>query len=185
VLKKQVLERMILDNAQLQLARESGVRVDDISVNSAIARMADVNHMTMQELRAQVERDGEDFNNFREDMRSEITMVRLRDHEVESKIQVSEGEIDNLLAEQNGEAAEKVEYDVAQILLELPEIASPERVDTVHRRAEELAAQAKPAPILRSWRPAIPTLRKPCKAETSDGGRPSGCPPCFWRPSRI
>lgn len=143
VLRKQVLERMILDNAQLQLARESGVRVDDISVNSAIARMADVNHMTMQELRAQVERDGEDFNNFREDMRSEITMVRLRDHEVESKIQVSEGEIDNLLAEQNGETAEKVEYDVAQILLELPEIASPERVDTVHRRAEELVAQAK------------------------------------------
>jgi peptidyl-prolyl cis-trans isomerase SurA len=143
VLRKQVLERMILDSAQLQLARENGVRVDDISVNSAIARMAEVNHMTVQEVRAQVERDGQDFNTFREDMRNEITMVRLRDHEVESKIQVSEGEIDNLLAEQNGEVAEKVEYDIAQILLELPEIASPERVETVHRRAEELVAQAK------------------------------------------
>jgi peptidyl-prolyl cis-trans isomerase SurA len=143
VLRKQVLERMILDSAQMQLARENGVRVDDISVNSAIARMADVNHMTVPEVRAQVERDGQDFNMFREDMRSEITMVRLRDHEVESKIQVSEGEIDNLLAEQNGEVAEKVEYDIAQILLELPEIAAPERVEVVHRRAEELVAQAK------------------------------------------
>jgi peptidyl-prolyl cis-trans isomerase SurA len=142
-LRKQVLERMILDSAQLQLAKENGVRVDDVSVNSAIARMADVNHLTVQELRAQVERDGSDFNVFREDMRNEITMVRLRDHEVEAKIQVSEGEIDNLLAEQNGEVAEKIEYDVAQILLELPEIASPERVDAVHRRAEELVAQAK------------------------------------------
>jgi peptidyl-prolyl cis-trans isomerase SurA len=142
-LRKQVLERMILDSAQLQLAKENGVRVDDVSVNSAIARMADVNHLTVQELRAQVERDGSDFNMFREDMRNEITMVRLRDHEVEAKIQVSEGEIDNLLAEQNGEVAEKIEYDVAQILLELPEIASPERVDAVHRRAEELVAQAK------------------------------------------
>jgi len=143
VLRKQVLERMILDSAQLQLARENGVRVDDISVNSAIARMAEANHMTLQEMRAQVEHDGQDFNTFREDMRNEITMVRLRDHEVESKIQISEGEIDNLLAEQNGEVAEKVEYDVAQILLELPEIASPERVETVHRRAEELVTQAR------------------------------------------
>ncbi len=143
VLSKQVLERLILDSAQLQLARENGVRVDDVSVNSAIARMAEANHMTVQELRTQIERDGQDFNTFREDMRNEITMVRLRDHEVESKIQVSEGEIDNLLAEQSGEVAEKVEYDVAQILLELPEIASPERVEVVRRRAEELAAQAK------------------------------------------
>jgi peptidyl-prolyl cis-trans isomerase SurA len=142
-LKKQVLERLILDAAQLQMARENGVRVDDVSVNSAIGRMADVNHMTLQELRAQVERDGEDFIAFREDMRNEIAMVRLRDHEVEAKIQVSEGEIDSLLAEQGGEAAEKVEYDIAQILLELPEIASPERVETVHRRAEDLATQAK------------------------------------------
>jgi peptidyl-prolyl cis-trans isomerase SurA len=143
VLRKQVLERMILDSAQLQLARENGVRVDDVSVNSAIARMADVNHMTVQELRAQVERDGQDFPTFREDMRNEITMVRLRDHEVESKIQVSEGEIDNLLAEQSAEAADKVEYDIAQILLELPEIASPERVEQVHKKAEDLVAQAK------------------------------------------
>jgi len=143
VLRKQVLERMILDSAQLQLARENGVRVDDVSVNSAIARMAEVNHMTVQELRVQVEHDGADFATFREDMRNEIAMVRLRDHEVESKIQVSEGEIDNLLAEQGGEAAEKVEYNIAQILLELPEIASPERVEAAHRRAEELVAQAK------------------------------------------
>jgi peptidyl-prolyl cis-trans isomerase SurA len=143
VLRKQVLERMILDSAQLQLARENGVRVDDISVNSAIGRMAEANHLTLQEMRSQVEHDGQDFNVFREDMRNEITMVRLRDHEVESKIQVSEGEIDNLLAEQNGEVAEKVEYDIAQILLELPEIASPERVEAVHRRAEELVSQVK------------------------------------------
>jgi peptidyl-prolyl cis-trans isomerase SurA len=143
VLRKQVLERLIVDSAQLQLAKENGVRVDDVSVNSAIARMADVNHMTLAELKAQVERDGQDFNVFREEMRNEIAMVRLRDHEVESKIQVSEGEIDNLLAEQGADPTDKVEYDIAQILLELPEIASPERVETVHRRAMELAAQAK------------------------------------------
>ncbi len=143
VLKKQVLERLIVDRAQLQLAREDGVRVDDLSVNSAIARMADVNHMTPQDLRAQVERDGVDFDSFREDMRNEITMVRLRDREVESRIQVSEGEIDNLLAEQLVAKPDVMEYRIAQILLGVPEIASPERVEAVHHKAEELVNQAR------------------------------------------
>jgi peptidyl-prolyl cis-trans isomerase SurA len=143
VLKKQILDRLILDRAQLQLAKENGVRVDDVSVNSAIARMADVNHLTTQDLRTQVERDGVDFDSFREDMRNEITMVRLRDHEVESRIQVSEGEIDNLLAEQLTAKPDVMEYRISQIVLELPEIASPERVEAVHRRAEELVMQAR------------------------------------------
>ncbi len=143
VLRKQVLERLILDSAQLQVAKENGVRVDDVSVNSAIARMADVNHMTVADLRTQVERDGGEFNTFREDMRNEIAMVRVRDHEVEAKIQVSEGEIDNLLAEEAAGTSEKLEYDIAQILLELPEIASPERVEAVHKKAVDLAMQAK------------------------------------------
>src|SRR5258706_14559487 len=143
VLRKQVLERMILDSAQLQLARENGVRVDDVSVNSAIARMAEVNHMTVQELRVQVEHDGADFATFREDMRNEITTVRLRDHEVEAKIQVSEGEIDNLLAEQAVVSPDVIEYNLSQILLSVPEIASPERLEVVRRKAEELAAQAR------------------------------------------
>jgi len=142
-LRKQVLERMIVDSAQLQLAKENGVRVDDVSVNASIARMAESNHMTLADLRAQLERDGQDFDRFREDMRNEITMVRLRDHEVESKIQVSEGEIDNFLAEQKNETADKIEYDIAQILLELPEIASPERVEAARRRADQLVEQAR------------------------------------------
>jgi peptidyl-prolyl cis-trans isomerase SurA len=143
VLKKQVLDRLVLDRAQLQLARENGVRVDDASVNSAIARMADVNHMSVQNLRTQVESDGQDFDSFREDMRNEIAMVRLRDHEVEARIQVSEGEIDNLLAEQLNAKPDEVEYRVSQILLEVSEIASPERVEQARRKAVDLVEQAR------------------------------------------
>lgn len=143
VLRRQVLDRLVLDRAQLQLARENGVRVDDASVNAAIARMADVNHMSVTDLRAQVERDGTDFDSFREDMRSEIAMVRLRDHEVEARIQVSEGEIDNLLADQLVAKPDVVEYRVSQILLEVPEIASPERVEQARRKAADLVGQAK------------------------------------------
>jgi len=143
VLRRQILERLILDRAQLQLAKESGVRVDDGTVNAAIGRMAEQNGMNLQAMRTKVEADGVSFNQFREDMRDEITMMRLRDREVDSKIQISEGEIDNFLQEQASITASPVEYDVAQILIGVPEIASPEYVERARRRAEDLYAQIR------------------------------------------
>jgi peptidyl-prolyl cis-trans isomerase SurA len=143
VLRRQILERLILDRAQLQLAKESGVRVDDGTVNSAIGRMAEQNGMNLQAMRTKVEADGVSFNQFREDMRDEITMMRLRDREVDSKIQISEGEIDNFLQEQASITSSTVEYDVAQILIGVPEIASPEYVERARRRAEDLYAQIR------------------------------------------
>ena len=142
VLRKQVLERMIVDRAQLQLAREDGVRVDDVTVNAAIQRIADQNKLTLQQLREQLEREGTTFARFREDIRDEITMSRLREREVDSRIQVSEGEIDNFLEEQGAAGDAAVEYDLAQIMLRLPENAPPERIEEVRRRAEDLRAQA-------------------------------------------
>lgn len=141
VLRKQVLERMIVDRAQIQLARETGVRVDDGTVNASIARMADANGMTPQALRGKVESDGLPFNQFREDMRDEITMMRLRDREVDAKIQISEGEIDNFLQEQTTVTANTVEYNVAQILIGVSEIASPEFVERARRRTEDIFNQ--------------------------------------------
>ncbi len=141
VLRRQILERLILDRAQLQLARETGVRVDDGIVNASIGRMAEQNGMSIQAMRAKVESDGVDFNHFREDMRDEITMMRVRDREVDAKIQISEGEIENFLQEQSSITAKTVEYDVAQILIGVPEIASPEYVERARRRAEDLYDQ--------------------------------------------
>jgi peptidyl-prolyl cis-trans isomerase SurA len=143
VLRKQILERLILDRAQLQMAKETGVRVDDGTVNAAIGRMAEQNGMNIQAMRSKVEADGVSFNQFREDMRDEITMMRVRDREVDAKIQISEGEIDNFLQEQSTAAPNTVEYDVAQILIGVPEIASPEFVERAHRRAEDLYAQIR------------------------------------------
>jgi peptidyl-prolyl cis-trans isomerase SurA len=143
VLRKQVLERLILDRSQLELAKETGVRVDDGTVNAAVGRMADQNGMSIQAMRAKVESDGVPFNQFREDMRDEITMMRVRDREVDSKIQISEGEIDNYLQEQANTTESTEEFDVAQILIGVPEIASPEFVERAHRRAEDLLAQIR------------------------------------------
>ncbi|HXF47590.1 MAG TPA: peptidylprolyl isomerase [Burkholderiaceae bacterium] len=143
VLARQVLERMIVDRAQLQLARETGVRVDDATVNATIARIAEQNGMTLPQFRERLERDGISFARFREDVRDDIIMNRLRDREVDSRIQISEGEIDNFLAEKAGVAAGSVEYNVAHILLRVPENASADAIEAVRRRAEELLAQAK------------------------------------------
>jgi peptidyl-prolyl cis-trans isomerase SurA len=143
VLTRQVLERMIVDRAQLQLAKETGVRVDDATVNAAIARIAEQNGATLPAFRERLEREGISFARFREDVRDDITMARLRDREVDSRIQIAEGEIDNFLAAQAGVEAGATEYNIAQILLRVPEAVSAQRIEEIRKRAEDLLAQLK------------------------------------------
>jgi peptidyl-prolyl cis-trans isomerase SurA len=134
---------MIVDRAQLQLARESGVRVDDATVNAAMARIAEQSGMSLPQFRDRLEQEGVSFARFRTDVRDDIVITRLRDREVDSRIQITEGEIDNFLAEQAGVAAGAVEYNVAQILLRVPDNASTERIEATRRQADDLVAQLR------------------------------------------
>ena len=143
VLRRQVLERMIVDRAQLQLARESGVRVDDATVNATVARMAEQNGMSPQQFSERLSKEGISLARFRADVRDDIVITRLRDREVDSRVQISEGEIDNFLAEQAGVTAGSVEYNLAQILLRVPDNASTERIEATRRQAEDLMAQLR------------------------------------------
>src|SRR5512145_1635624 len=169
VLERQVLERMIVDRAQLQLARETGVRVDDGTVNAAIGRVAETNGLTVPALRQRLEADGLSFNQFREDIRQDIILNRLREREaddlssnqyredihqdiilnrlrlreVDSRVQISDSELDNFIAEQAGVAADAQEVNLGQILLRVPENSDSARIDESRRRAEELLAQLK------------------------------------------
>jgi len=143
VLRRQVLERMIVDRAQLQLARESGVRVDDATVNATVARMAEQNGMSPQQFSERLSKEGIALVRFRADVRDDIVITRLRDREVDSRVQISEGEIDNFLAEQAGVTAGSVEYNLAQILLRVPDNASTERIEATRRQAEDLMAQLR------------------------------------------
>jgi peptidyl-prolyl cis-trans isomerase SurA len=143
VLRRQVLERMIVDRAQLQLARETGVRVDDATVNAAVARIAEQNGVSLQQFGERLGKEGISFARFRNEVRDDIILNRLRDREVDSRIQVSEGEIENFLAEQAGVAAGSVEYNIAQILLRVPDNASTERIEATRRQADELIAQLR------------------------------------------
>jgi peptidyl-prolyl cis-trans isomerase SurA len=141
-LGKQVLERMITDRALIQHAREKGIRAEDAVVDQALLRIAAENKVAIGGLKDRVERDGMSFERFREDIRDEITVSRLREREVDARITISESEVDRLLAEQAG-SADTTEYNVAQILLRVPENATPEQVERQRLRAEELAKQAE------------------------------------------
>jgi peptidyl-prolyl cis-trans isomerase SurA len=143
VLRRQVLERMIIDRAQVQQAKETGVRVDDATVNAAILRMAEQSSIGVAQLRERLERDGVPFARFREDVRDDIMMSRLRDREVDSKVQIAEGELDNFMAAQAGVQAGSIEYNIAHILLRVPDNASPDRIEETRRRAEDIMQQLR------------------------------------------
>jgi peptidyl-prolyl cis-trans isomerase SurA len=142
-LERQVVESMIVERAQLQLAKEMGVRVDDRRLDATIGRIAENQKMSVQEMRNQMEKEGLAFGQFREDIRNEIMLQQLREHEVDSKIQVSEAEIDTYLAASKAAAAERVEMNLSQILVAVPENASPEQIAARRARADEVARQLR------------------------------------------
>jgi len=142
-LQRQVLERMIVEVAQLQLAKDMNIQVDDTMLDRAVARIAEQNRMTLQEFRNQMEQQGMAFAKFREEIRGEIIMQRLREREVDNRIQISESEIENYLAEEAGAGHSQQEWNLAQILVRIPENASPEQIEQRRQRAEQLVQQLK------------------------------------------
>jgi len=142
VLERQMLERLIMDRAQLQYARDSGMRVDDTQLDQAIGRIAAGNKMSVPQFRAALEKDGVQYASFREEIRNEMIAVRLREREVDSKLIISEGEIDNYLANQAATGSGE-EYQLAHILLRAPESASPEQLQKLRQRGEQALKRAQ------------------------------------------
>jgi peptidyl-prolyl cis-trans isomerase SurA len=142
-LERQVLERLIVDRLQLIEAEQTGIRVDDPTLNRAVADIAAKNGLSLDQFRQILERDGYAFDRFREDIRDKIAISRLQQREVESKITISEQEIADFLATrlQAGEAAG--EWRLAQILVAVPEGASPSQIQAARREAEDLLARLR------------------------------------------
>jgi peptidyl-prolyl cis-trans isomerase SurA len=138
VLERQMLERLVMDKIQLQYARQSGLRVEDAQLEQALQRIAGSNKMTMAQFRDAIKKDGIEFGKFREDIREEMTIARVREREVENKILISEGEIDNYLSGDAGKGPADEEYEVAHILLRSPESASPEQIQKLKAKADEV-----------------------------------------------
>jgi peptidyl-prolyl cis-trans isomerase SurA len=141
VLTRQVLERMIGDLVQLQQAKELGIKIDDTQLDRALQRIAQDSKLDLTQFRAAVEKDGMNYNAFREDIRNEIIMSRLREREVDTAVNVTEGEVDAELEQEKSRRAVESEYRLQHILILVPEQASAQQIEAKRVKAEQAAAQ--------------------------------------------
>ena len=126
VLSRQILERMINDLLQVQLAKETGIKVDDASLDRTIERIAQENNLAMPDFRTALEKDGVKYPRFREDIRNEILLARLREREVENGIVVTDAEVETEIARETREASSESEYRLSHVLVQVPPQASAE-----------------------------------------------------------
>lgn len=142
VLERQLLERLIDERVQIQLAQETSLHVDDATLERAIDRIMANNKLSPEQLRQTLADDGISWNRFRDEIRSEILLSRLREREVDSRVVVTDAEIDNFIAN-NPDAFSGEEYQVEHILLRAPEGASPEQIEALRARAEQVLARLR------------------------------------------
>jgi peptidyl-prolyl cis-trans isomerase SurA len=142
VLQKQILERLINDRLQLQYAAQTGLRVDDAQLDKTVERIADQNKMSVPDFRQALAAEGIGYRKFREDIRNEIILARLREREVDNKINITEAEIDNYFTTQSSQNNEaKDEYEISHILIRTREDSSPEDLQRLRTKAEQALKQ--------------------------------------------
>lgn len=137
VLDKEVLDKLVMESLQLQLATVNGITIDDSQLNSEIKDLAEKNGVSLTEFRNILEQDGYSYQDFREDMRKQLTIMQVRRQMVASQIKVNDQEIDNLLATLKTSGNSDVEYNVGDILIAIPEAASPDQVQATEARAND------------------------------------------------
>jgi len=143
VLERQLLERLVTARVLVQTARETGLRVDDTQLQRSLERIAQENKLTPEAFRKALESDGVNFDRFRNEMRNEILIARLKEREVDSKILITDAEIDNYLKNQQNLGGKDDEYSLAHILVLVPEQASPEQIQAKRAAAEKALAQLR------------------------------------------
>lgn len=143
-LARQVLERLIGEKAQLQMAAENGLRVEEEAIDQAEQNVARQNQIDVAELRRRVQADGLDPSRFRAELRDQIALTRLREREVDARVKVSDLEVDQYLREQrsNSDLA-GLELDLAQIMVEVPEAATPPQAQALQARAQRALERAR------------------------------------------
>ncbi len=141
VLRQQVLERLILQEIQMQRAKHVGLTISDEQLNSALQDIAQRNKIPFDQLPTALAAQGVDYKQYRESMRKELTLSTLRQRDVIAHINVTPRELDQYLARQQTAAAND-EFNVSHILLSLPEAATPKQLDEIAHKAQDLAARA-------------------------------------------
>ncbi len=136
ILEKQILEQMILQRIQLQIAQRAGIRVDDETINKVISNIARENRLNLQQFRQVLAQDGYQFDEFREKIKDEIIINRLQQKQVQSRVAVTPREVDYYLKNLANRENANEEFHVAQILIPLPDGATPAQIKTTRLKAE-------------------------------------------------
>jgi peptidyl-prolyl cis-trans isomerase SurA len=140
----QMLERLIAERAQVQLGRETGIKVDDTALNASVQGVARQNQMTVDEMRTRLEAEGISYKQFRDGLRDEMILARVREREIEARVKVSELELDQFIREQqDGTDAGALELNIAQILIAVPETRNPGELQVLQERANSVAQRAR------------------------------------------
>jgi peptidyl-prolyl cis-trans isomerase SurA len=138
VLVRQVLERLVMETLQLDLAEANGITVDDATLNEEARKLAAQSNLTLTEFREVLESQGYSYADFREKLRKELLIQQLRRQMVGSRITVNDQEIDNMLASLKASGQGDVEYHLAHILVALPEAAGPDEISAAEQRATNI-----------------------------------------------
>jgi peptidyl-prolyl cis-trans isomerase SurA len=143
-LAAEVLDNLINIKAQLELARDTGIKVEESSIDQAEQTIAQQNQIDVAELRRRVDRDGVPQTQFRAQLRDQLLLQRVREREVEGRVKVTELEIDqHMLEQQAKQDVNAVQLNLAQILVAVPDTASPEQTQALRKRAERALVRAK------------------------------------------
>jgi peptidyl-prolyl cis-trans isomerase SurA len=142
VLRKQVLDRLIIQEIQFQRAKRIGLKISDEQVNAAMNDIAQRNNLTLAQLPAAIAEQGLDYASYRDNIRREITMQALRQRDVLSKINVTPRELDLYMERMKKLPSDQMQYNVSHILIAVPEDAAQAQVEKLAARAEEVRARA-------------------------------------------
>ena len=143
VLENQVLERMILTKIQLQRAENTGIRVDDETLNRTISNIAAGNNVSLSQFKEILEKDGFNYEKFRENIRNEIIVSRLRQRQVDNRISITSKEIDNALMNEEFQGSTETEYLLQHILISLPEAPAPDEEEQARLVASKVLEDLK------------------------------------------
>ncbi|RKP49154.1 peptidylprolyl isomerase [Trinickia fusca] len=143
-LRQQVLDQMVLERVQLEKAKEDGIVIDDATVQATLQRLAQANNLTLETYRARLESEGVPWSVFEGDARTELTLQKLREKEVDSKVSVSDAEVANYIASQRGpDAQTRQDLRIERILVKVPDNVTQAELGAAQQKAQAILDQAK------------------------------------------
>ncbi|MHB8454044.1 MAG: peptidylprolyl isomerase [Acidiferrobacterales bacterium] len=142
VLRKQVLERLIIEHLQLQIAKQLDIKVSDARVDKALQTIAQQNHTSLPALYKTLGTEGIEPVRFRQQIHNQLIIQQLLDREINDRVTVSQSEVDNFMANKANRDG-GTEYNISHILIAIPDSASPEVIQKAHRKAEDLLKELR------------------------------------------